>query len=257
MLPLLIFALQSVPVQTVPVQTVPAAPAKEPPRFTQCMDLATSDPGKALTDAVQWRSEGGGVLARQCLGVAYANSGKWAAAAGTFEDAAREAETGKDPRAPQYWASAGNAWIAAQEPAKARAAIDAALATGALTGLDLGEAHLDRARAMVALGDMDTARSDIDKTLSYAPSDPLAWLLSATLARRAGDLPRAATDITQALKLSGDDPSVQLEAGNIAASSGNEADARAAWNRVIELAPGTPMAGAARKALEQFSATEK
>jgi tetratricopeptide (TPR) repeat protein len=252
MLPLLILALQ-----TAPVQTAPAAPQKEPPRFTQCMDLATGDPAKALADAVQWRSEGGGVMARQCMGVAYANQGKWAAAAGTFEDAAHEAETAKDPRAPQYWASAGNAWIAAQEPAKARAAIDAALATGTLAGLDLGEAHLDRARAMVASGDMEAARSDIDKALTYAASDPLTWLLSATLARRAGDLPRAANDITEALQRSGDDPSVQLEAGNIAAASGNEADARTAWNRAIELAPGTAIAGAARKALEQFSATEK
>jgi len=251
MLPILILALQ-----TVPVQEATAAP-KEPPRFTQCMDLATSDPAKALVDAVQWRGEGGGVLARQCLGVAYANSDKWAAAAGAFEDAAREAETGKDPRAPQYWASAGNAWIAAGEPAKGRAAIDAALATGKLAGLDLGEAHLDRARAMVAAGDMEAARSDIDKALTYADKDPLAWLLSATLARRAGDLPRAANDITTALRLSGEDPSVQLEAGNIAAASGNEADARTAWARVIELAPGTGLATAARKALEQFSATEK
>jgi tetratricopeptide (TPR) repeat protein len=251
MLPLLILALQ-----TAPVQDVPAAP-KEPPRFTQCMDLATSDPAKALTDAVQWRSEGGGFLARQCLGVAYANQGKWAASAGTFEDAAHEAETAKDPRAPQYWASAGNAWIAALEPAKARAAIDAALAAGTLDGLELGEAHLDRARAMVALGDAESARSDLDKALTYAATDPLAWLLSATLARRSGDLPRAANDITEALKRSGDDPSVQLEAGNIAAASGNEADARTAWNRVIELAPGTGLASAARKALGQFSATEK
>jgi len=250
MLPLLILALQTAP--------APAATQdKEPPRYTQCMDLATGDPVKGQADAIQWRTEGGGVLARQCLGVAYANQGKWAAAAGTFEDAAREAETGKDPRAPQYWASAGNAWIAAKEPAKARAAIDAALATGTLAGLDLGEAHLDRARAMVALGDSEAARSDLDKALTYADKDPLAWLLSATLARRAGDLPRAANDITEALHRSGDDPSVQLEAGNIAAASGNEADARTAWNRVIELAPGTALAGAARKALEQFSATEK
>ncbi|MEP9361264.1 tetratricopeptide repeat protein [Sphingomonas sp. KR3-1] len=249
MLPLLIFALQTVP--------APAAPGKEPPRFTQCMDLATSDPAKGQVDATMWRTEGGGVLARQCLGVSYANQGKWAAAAGAFEDAAREAETGKDPRAPNYWASAGNAWIAGGEPAKARAAIDAALATGTLGGLDLGEAHLDRARAMVALGDMDAARSDIDKATTYAANDPLAWLLSATLARRAGDLPRAAGDITEALRRAGDDPSVQLEAGNIAAASGNEADARAAWNRAIELAPGGAVATAARKALEQFSATEK
>ncbi|NIJ67452.1 tetratricopeptide (TPR) repeat protein [Sphingomonas leidyi] len=260
MLPFLILALQAVPAAA-PAKPAPApalvAPEKEPPRFTQCMDLATGDPVRGQMDAIQWRTTGGGVLARQCLGVAYANQEKWAAAAGAFEDAAREAETGKDPRAPNYWASAGNAWIAAGDPTKARAAIDAALATGTLAGLDLGEAHLDRARAMVAAGDMEAARSDIDKALTYADKDPLAWLLSATLARRAGDLGRAARDVTEALRRAPDDPSVQLEAGNVAAASGNEADARTAWNRAIELAPGTGIATAARKALEQFSATEK
>ncbi|NWO96071.1 hypothetical protein GY976_23295, partial [Escherichia coli] len=79
----------------------------------------------------------------------------------------------------------------------------------------------------------------------------------ATLARRAGDLGRAARDITEALRRAPDDPSIQLEAGNVAAASDNEADARTAWNRAIELAPGTNIASAARKALEQFSATEK
>ena len=249
MLTVLIFALQTAP--------APAAPDKEPPRFTQCMDLATSDPAKGQEDAIRWRTEGGGALARQCLGVAYANGGKWAAAAGAFEDAAREAETGKDWRAPNYWAAAGNAWIAAGEPSKARAAIDAALAAGTLGGLELGEAHLDRSRAMVALGDLEAARSDIDKALTYAANDPMAWLLSATLARRTGDLGRAANDITEALTRSADDPSVQLEAGNIAAMSGNESEARTAWNRVIELAPGGALAAAARNALAQFGASEK
>ncbi len=240
------------------LQDAPAAAAPgEPPRFAQCMDLATGDPAKGQSDAIQWRSEGGGALARQCLGVAYANQGKWSAAAGAFEDAAREAETRKDARAPNYWAQAGNAWLAAGDAGKARSAIDAALATGALAGLDLGEAHLDRARAMVASGDMDAARADIDKALQTAGDDPLAWLLSATLARRAGDLPRAARDIAEALRRSPDDASVQLEAGNVAAASGNEADARTAWNRVLELAPGSPMAEAARGALAQFGATEK
>ena len=54
-----------------------------------------------------------------------------------------------------------------------------------------------------------------------------------------------------------DDASVQLEAGNIAAAAGDEANARSAWGRVIELSPGSPIATSARKALEQFGATEK
>jgi tetratricopeptide (TPR) repeat protein len=234
-----------------------SAPPREPARYAQCMDLATGDPGAGVDNAGRWAGEGGGMLARQCLGVAYANQGRWPAAAGAFQEAARAAELARDARAANYWAQAGNAWLAAGEGAKARAAIDAALATGTLAGLPLGEAHLDRARVLVAGGDLEGARSDLDRALQNAPADPLAWLLSATLARRQGDMPRATREIAEALRRSPDDASVQLEAGNIAAASANEADARTAWTRAIELAPGSPVAAAARDALAQFGAIEK
>jgi tetratricopeptide (TPR) repeat protein len=234
-----------------------AGAAAEPPRYAKCMDLATGDPAAGIEEAARWRVDGGGMFARQCLGVAYANRASWPAAASAFEEAARDAEVAKDARAATYWAQAGNAWLAAGEAAKARAALDAALVTGTLKGLALGEARLDRARVMVAAGDLDTARSDIDAALEHAAADPLTWLLSATLARRQNDLARARKDIAEALRRSADDASVQLEAGNIAAASGDEAGARTAWTRAIELAPGTPIAEAARGGLAQFGATEK
>lgn len=232
------------------------APA-EPPRFAECMDLATGDPVAGQANAIKWRGEGGGALARQCLGVSYANQSRWDSAAAAFEDAAKEAELTRSAKVADYWVQSGNAWLAAGNPARARAAFDAALATATLTGLALGEAHLDRSRALVAAGDIEGARGDIDKALADAPADPLAWLLSATLARREGDLKRAAADIAEALKRSPDDVSVQFEAGNIAAAAGDEANARTAWSRVIELSPGSEAASSARKALEQFGATEK
>lgn len=232
-----------------------ASPA-EPPRFAECMDLATSDPAAGQENAIKWRSEGGGAPARQCLGVAYNNQDRWTSAAAAFEEAAREAELTKSAKVADYWVQSGNSWLAAREPAKARAAFDAALATATLTGLPLGEAHLDRARAWAALGNMEEARSDIDKALEYAPADPLAWLLSASLARREGDLKRAAADIKEALNRAPDDASIQLEAGNVAASAGDEANARTSWTRAIELSPGSPIAQSARTALEQFGATE-
>ncbi|AJP74196.1 hypothetical protein TS85_02095 [Sphingomonas hengshuiensis] len=232
--------------------SVPEASAKEPARFAECMDLATGDPSTGVTNAARWQMEGGGMLAKQCLGVAYANQRRWTSAASAFEEAARAAEMAKDARAANYWAQAGNAWLASGDAVKARADLDAALATGTLTGLALGEAHLDRARVLVAAGDSTGARADLDQALADAASDPLAWLLSATLARRSDDLPRAKRDIDRAIKLSADDPAVQLEAGNIAAASGDEAGARTAWGRVVELAPTGPAADSARKALAQF-----
>ena len=230
------------------------APADTPAeRYERCIDLAVSDPGKAEAEAAAWRLAGGGFLARQCLGMAYTASNNFNAAAGAFSDAARDAEVAKDARSANYWAQAGNAWLAAGDPAKARTAIDAALAAGALKGLALGEAHLDRARAAVAGNDLAGARGDIDKALETAADDPLAWLLSATLARRGNDLPRAQTDIAEALKRSPDDASVQLEAGNIAAAAGDEAGAKRGWQKAESLAPDSPAGAAARAALSQFT----
>lgn len=234
---------------------LPLAPAFDQTaqaRFSECISLATSSPGEGEAAATKWAGEGGGHYARACLGLAYANQERWQPAAGAFEQAAREAEGVRDGRSSDYWAQAGNAWLAAGEPVRARNALNSALSSGTLLGLALGEAHLDRARARVADGDMAGARADLDMAVTHAAEDPLSWLLSATLARRMGERTRAEKDIVQALNLSPDDASVQLEAGNIAALARDEARARSAWARAIELAPGSPQAEAARKALEQF-----
>lgn len=232
----------------------PADAASAQPRYERCIDLATQNPALGVEEAGAWNIAGGGFLARQCLGIAYANQQKWPAAATEFERAARDAEVAKDGRAAGFWAQAGNAFLAGGDAQKARTALNAAIAHGSLTGLDLGEVHLDRARAFVASGDLAAARTDLDKATKLAAADPLVWLLSATLARRAGDLPRAQGDIATALKLSADDAQVRLEAGNIAALKGDEAEAKAQWNAAIVNAPESDAATAARSALAQFAA---
>lgn len=249
MILLLLAALQSGP-------ALPVSTATEQ-RFNRCIDMATDNPKAAEVEAGRWLLESGGSLARQCLGMAYSNNGKWAAAAAEFEAAARAAEIARNPRSALYWAQSGNAWLAAKDPAKARSALDAAIATGTLSGLDRGEALLDRARAQVASGDLAGARNDIDPALIDAAKDPLAWLLSASLARRMDDLPRARKDIAEALRLSGNDASVQLEAGNIAALDGNEAAAKEAWKQAANIAPDTDAGRNARAALAQFTGYTK
>ncbi len=221
-------------------------------RYERCAGLAQTDPAGARAEATLWQSSGGGTLARQCTALAYAAERDWLAAATAFTNVAREAQTQHDPRAPQYWAQAGNAWLAAGRATEGRRALDTALAAGTLTGLQLGEAQLDHARALVAMGDLPAARIDMDHALVGAAADPLAWLLSATLARRMGDLPRAKADIAEALRRSPDDASVQLEAGNIAALARDEAGARTAWAEAVRIAPDSDAGRGARGALGQF-----
>ena len=231
---------------------VTGPPSPEEVRYHSCFQLATSDPQKAETRATQWRLDGGGFVAQQCLGLAYANQGKWQAAAAEFSGAARAAQAKADERAATYWAEAGNARLAGGDAAGALAALNAALATGALEGKDRGEALLDRARASVATGDLAQARTDLDRALDLVPQDSLAWLLSATLARRTGDLARAHKDIAEAESRAPNAAPVELEAGNIAAKSGDRAGAEAAWRRAATLAPNSDAGRAAEQALQQF-----
>lgn len=246
MTPVLLIALLQV--------AAPAAPARPQgteagKRLEACVTLAKTDPAKAAAEADKWRVAGGGLLARECLGVAYAAQERWSPAQIAFEQAAQEAEMQRDGRAANLWVQAGNAALAGDDPSKARGSFDRALKLPVLSDAMRGEAHLDRGRAAVALNDLPAARRDIDESLKLVPADPLGWLLSATLARRQKDTARAATDIAQALKLAPDDAAVIFESGNIAELRGDRTAAQAAWARAAEKDPEGPAGKAAAAAL--------
>ena len=236
---LLFFAALQAPAQAA---APPAAPA-------ECAALLRSDPARALDSAGAWLVAGGGASARQCQGLAYAALERWPAAATAFEQAAAEAETANDPRRADFWAQAGNAWLAAGDPAKARRAFDSALTSPSLAAELRGEVHLDRARAAVAANDLGAARADIDKGLELVPADPFGWYLSSALALKEGRLARAQDDIAEAVRLAPEDPDLLVHAGNVAGISGEIEAARGLYAKAIKAAPGSPAAKAAQAAL--------
>jgi tetratricopeptide (TPR) repeat protein len=226
------------------------AASPEEARFAACAKLAASDPVKAASEAEAWRVANGGLLARQCLGLAYAAQGRWAPAAIAFEQAARDAEIRRDGRAAILWVQAGNASLAGDDPGKAKMSFDRALALPVMSDAMRGEAHVDRARAGVASGDLTAARVDLDKAIGLVPADPMVWLLSANLALRMKDLPKAKTHITEAVRLAPGEAAVAYEAGNVAAASGDQAAALVAWKRAAAADPESPAGQAAALALE-------
>ncbi len=227
-------------------------PSTEPPkdRGSACAALARSDPARAIAEANAWRLVGGGVPARQCLGLAYVQDQRWMSAATVFEQAARDAQNDGDARSGLLWSQAGNAALAGDKPAVARGYLDAALATGKLTDPMRGEVELDRARADVALNDPVAARTDLNGAIQHVPDDPMAWLLSATLARKQGEVDRATADIAEAVKRAPDDPDVAVEEGNVQAVAGNLAAARLAWQRAVRTGKDLPSGKSAAAALQ-------
>jgi len=223
-------------------------------RGAQCSALAKREPAKAIEEAQAWQRAGGGMAARQCLGIAQVGLSQYAAAAATFESAARDAQIAQNPLAVVLWMQAGNAALANAEPVRARAAFDRALALPGLSGEMKGEVWLDRARAGVEAGDIAGARADLDEATRLVPRDPLGWLLAANLARKAKDMPKAFAAIREAARLAPGDPAISYEAGNIAAASGNMDDARSAWTQAATAAPDSDAGQAAALALQAGTA---
>ena len=193
----------------------PADPAEK--RFDTCAALVKSDAVAAVKEGERWAAANGGFPARLCLGLAYVAQERWAPAEIAFAQAATQAEAQRDGRAGGLWVQAANAALAGDDPAKARADLDRAIALPVLSDPMRGEAFLDRARAAVALNDLPAARTDLDQALKLVPKDPLGWLLSAALARRQGDARRAAHDLDEARRLDPKAPEIAEEAARIAA----------------------------------------
>jgi tetratricopeptide (TPR) repeat protein len=231
-----------------------AAPVSDEAAYASCAAKAKADPQAAVAIANEWVVRGGGIFARQCLGLAYTGLERWSAAATAFEQAAQAAESAQDPRRGDFWVQAGNGWLAAGDAGKARKAFDAALATPAMAAELRGEVHLDRARALVLAADLPGARADIDQGLKLVPADPFGWYLSSALALKEGRLARAQDDIAQALRLAPDDANLLVHAGNVAGISGEHDAARGLYAKAISAAPQSEAARAARAALSANAA---
>lgn len=226
-------------------------PALDPKRYDGCVRAIEADARKVEAYAVEWQALGGGLPARHCQALAQLRQGNNAGAAQTLVKAAEAAEAQKNPLAADFWGQAGNALMLAGDMSGAVARFSSGIVTaGEFAPIRTANLLVDRARAYTELGNLAAARTDLDRAMQLAPSDPAAAMLSAALARRQQDLPRARADIAKAAALAPADPDVQFEQGAIAAASGDLPAARRLWQQVVAAAPGTEAATLATRALE-------
>jgi tetratricopeptide (TPR) repeat protein len=229
---------------------VPASPSAH---YAQCLDAARRTPKDGLAAAQDWRDAGGGFPAAHCAAVALFGLKRYEDAAQAFEALAGAMMLrGPDLRAGAL-AQAGQAWLLAAKPDKARAAFDAALK---YTPRD-PELFIDRAQADAALGDYKTAVADLDGALALAPGRADALVLRASAYRRLGALGRAMKDVEAALEAAPRDAAGLLERGNIRRLQGDDQGARRDWQAVEAVAPGSAAAQSAKANLARFDNEEK
>ena len=189
-----------------------------------------------------------------CRALAAEKGGDHAAAAQSFEEAAK-ASSDKEPATARMYAAAGNLWIAANQPGKAALDLDKALAMPGLEAEQRGEALLDRARAAEDQDDLKTARAKMNEAAQTISDDPFYWYFSAALAIRENDPTTAQMAINKALTLAPSDPTVLFEAGHVADFVGDEDKARSYWMRAAGSDPNGETGKAAAKAVEMLGVT--
>ncbi len=238
-------------------------------RYRACLAQVRKDPEVALKAAELWRDNEGGVPAKHCSAAALLALDRVEEAAAWLEEAANDVAEGRGLHArgaaggkllvAELKAQAGNAWMLASEYEKAHAAFTAAIARLPATTPALYDLYVDRARAAAGLGQYDRAVADLTRVIDQmTPSDPVALadlhVLRATAYRYLQSLDQAELDLARALAIDPENAEALFERGVVRRLSGDDAGARADWERVAKLYPGSDTAELALDNLELMRA---
>jgi len=231
-------------------------PPLEQVRLESCLGQAREDPATAISEASSWLQGVGAPESsypQQCLGYAYTLLLRWDAAERAFLTAREQELAANSLRRAQLATMAGNAALADNRGEAAMAALTLAASDAQASGDRAlrSVVETDRARALVLLERQPDAEAALASARTFDSQNALAWLLSATLARRLGRLDEAQGFIATAHALKPDDGETGLEAGVIAMLQGREDAAAASWRSVLEVDPDSLTADIARGYLAQ------
>ena len=226
-----------------------SADDEKPPaqRYQACLSEVEKFPKDAFEDAIQWAREGGGGPAEHCAASALMALGLYADAAKRLEAVALSEKRGARLKA-HILAQAGEAWLLANNATRAEA-----VATTALKLMPKATALLIvRARARAERGDYVGAKADLDIALLETPGHPDALAFRAAAFRFLNDRAAARADTDAALAHDPAHPEALLERGILKRLAGDTNGARADWIKLLEVAPETGTADAARTNLEKM-----
>ncbi len=221
-------------------------------QYKHCIALARQKPEEGWEESLAWSSLGGGEPARHCGAIALIGLRQFEEGASRLEDLAAGSHSDVKLRAGML-AQAGQAWLLAKNPERANAAQTAALKLVP----DAPDLLVDRAQSLAEAKNYRDALADLDRALKVAPDRVDALTFRAAAKRYLDDRGGAEIDVARALKL---DPLYQdawLENGILKRLAGNEAEARQAWLKVLDIAPTSAAADLARRNIELLDVKDR
>lgn len=221
-------------------------------RYEACMQQAREAPAEGLATALAWEEKGGGLWARHCAAVSMVGQKRFREAAMEMEAIADDMAGADTSEKVRLLRQAGQVWMMADD-------IDRAIAAQT-RGLEIApddlELLVDRGLTLGYQKKFWEALDDFNQAHAQAPDRPDILTYMGTAYRYLETYDLAAELIEESLRIDPHNPDALLERGIIRRLNGDNAGARADWAKVVELAPNSPPADAARKNLESLEGAE-
>jgi hypothetical protein len=174
------------------------APADD--RYAQCLALIDSDAERAYEEGMAWAAEGNALNAYRCAALALIAQNRADEGARRLESLATASNPADAAVRAELFSQAGNAWLLAEEPSRARSAFSRAISTMAPAAQEMPDLLIDRARAYAMEQDYRHAEEDLSGALDRRPNDPLALRLRASARMHQSSFQLAEADALAALQ---------------------------------------------------------
>lgn len=170
-------------------------------RFAQCVNIIDEDPARAYEEAMSWAAEGQSVNAYRCAAMALIAQDRHSEGARRLDSLGSAVNPAETAMRAELFSQAGNAWLLAREPARARSSFTRAITTIESDRTQLPDLLIDRARAYAMEGDWRRAEEDLSRSLDIRANDALALRLRAAARMHQRSFELAEADALRSLTL--------------------------------------------------------
>ncbi|WP_135212233.1 hypothetical protein [Vitreimonas flagellata] len=162
-------------------------------RFAACVQQIDADAERAYEEAMAWASEAQSVYAFRCAAMALIGQNRNDEGARRLDSLAMALNPIDTGLRAELFSQAGNAWLLAREPGRARSSFTRGIAIMETDPTQLPDLLIDRSRAYAMEAEWRSAEEDLSRALDIRANDPLALRLraAARLQQRAWDLAEA------------------------------------------------------------------
>jgi len=162
-------------------------------RFDRCVASIDDDAERAYEEAMAWAAEGQALAAYRCAAMALIGQNRADEGARRLDSLGTAVNPAETATRAELFSQAGNAWLLAHEPARARSSFTRAITTIESDPTQLPDLLIDRARAYAMEQDWRHAEEDLSRSLDLRANDALALRLraAARMHQRAFELAEA------------------------------------------------------------------